>query len=215
MTIEEHSFVCVFRIKCGPAKFVTAWKVPCSSFRQFIEVLLYLQQSKIPHQTRTEYIANAIKDMHGREDKIEDFMYLLNFLEFLETMGVPVLGYRTDTFPAFYTSTSDLPLDTRVDDTELLSHILSIHWKLNTSGVLIANPIPKEYSIASDCIHSAISASIRSASQNKITGKELTPFLLKKLEQETLGKSLTANIALLKNNVRLGAELAKKFNCST
>ncbi|CAM3067513.1 AraC family transcriptional regulator [Legionella steigerwaltii] len=131
-------------------------------------------------------------------------------LEFLETMSVPVIGYRTRVLPAFYTDATHYQLSTWVDDIPTLANILTAHWEIGmSSGVLITNPIPTEFNIPMEIIEPVIRNAIHKAEQNNISGKELTPFLLAEVSQLTQGKSLLANIALIKNNARLGAELAR------
>lgn len=130
-------------------------------------------------------------------------------LEFLETMSVPVIGYRTQVLPAFYTDSTQYPLSTWVDDVPDLANILRAHWDIGmSSGVLVANPIPAEFNIPLEVIEPVIMSAVQKAEQHNISGKALTPFLLAEVAQLTQGKSLRANIALIKNNARLGAELA-------
>ncbi|MCW8445630.1 pseudouridine-5'-phosphate glycosidase [Fluoribacter gormanii] len=131
-------------------------------------------------------------------------------LEFLEMMSVPVIGYRTQVLPAFYTDSTHYPLSTWVEDVPNLAHILTAHWDIGmSSGVLITNPIPAEFNIPHEVIEPVIMNAIQKAEQNNISGKALTPFLLAEVAQLTQGKSLLANIALIKNNACLGAELAR------
>ncbi|MBI2786018.1 MAG: pseudouridine-5'-phosphate glycosidase [Legionella longbeachae] len=131
-------------------------------------------------------------------------------LEFLETMSVPVIGYRTQVLPAFYTDSTHYKLSTWTNDVAELAKILKTHWEIGmSSGVLVANPIPAEFNIPVDVIEPVIMNALQKAEQNNISGKALTPFLLAEVSQLTQGKSLIANIALIKNNARLGAELAQ------
>ncbi len=133
-------------------------------------------------------------------------------LEYLETMGVPVLGYQTDELPAFYSQTSGLKVDYQVDSPEEIAQI--IHEKrLNhlNGGILVTNPIPKEYSIEHKIIDSAIAKALTDMKKEGIKGKECTPFLLKRVVEITGGFSLQANIALVLNNARLGAQIAKEL----
>lgn len=133
-------------------------------------------------------------------------------LEYLETMGVPVLGYQTDELPAFYSQTSGLKVDYQVDSPEEIAQI--IHEKrLNhlNGGILVTNPIPKEYSIEHKIIDSAIAKALADMKKEGIKGKECTPFLLKRVVEITGGFSLQANIALVLNNARLGAKIAKEL----
>lgn len=130
-------------------------------------------------------------------------------LEFLETMSVPVIGYKTKVLPAFYTATTSHTLHMHVDDVTSLANILNTHWKLEMNGgVLITNPIPDDFNIPAHVIEPVIAQAVEKASQNNITGKALTPFLLAEISGLTQGKSLQANIALIKNNARLGAEIS-------
>ncbi len=130
-------------------------------------------------------------------------------LEFLETLSVPIVGYRTEVLPAFYTDTTNYTLPASVHDINALVHMLQTHWELGmSSGVLITNPIPAEFAISSDVIEPVIREAIQKAAQKNISGKALTPFLLTEVAHTTQGKSIKANIALIKNNVQLGAELA-------
>lgn len=133
-------------------------------------------------------------------------------LEFLETMSVPVVGYRTHVLPAFYTDATKYKLPATVDNVTMLADFLKAHWQLGmTSGVLITNPIPSEHAIPAATIEPVIESAIVKAAQQNITGKALTPFLLKEIVELTHGKSLQANIALIKNNVKLGAELSREI----
>ena len=130
-------------------------------------------------------------------------------LEFLETYSVPVVGFRTDYLPAFYTEKTPYKLTTRADSIAELAAMLKVQWQLNmASGMLVMNPIPAEDSIPADIIEPVIVDAIRKAEAQGITGKEITPFLLSEVSKATAGKSQRANISLIKNNVRLGAELA-------
>lgn len=130
-------------------------------------------------------------------------------LEFLETFSIPVIGYRTSTFPAFYTSETTHQLSTRIDNIPALAKYVKIHWQLGmSSSVVIANPIPKEEEISLDIMEPAIIEALRTAEEKNISGKEITPFLLSEVMHATEGKSILANIALIKNNVKLGAMLA-------
>jgi len=134
-------------------------------------------------------------------------------LEFLETHSIPIVGYRTDTLPAFYTSETEYKLPARVDDITSIVNILRIHWQLGmTSGVLIANPISLNDEISSDIIEHAIVGALQKAKKKQINGKAITPFLLNEVAIVTKGKSLQANINLIKNNVRLGAMLARQLS---
>lgn len=129
-------------------------------------------------------------------------------LEYLETQGVPVLGFQTDQFPAFYTRQSGLAVDYRLDEPAELAQVLRTHWQLGLGGVVVANPIPAAFEIAAEEIELAIQQALDLAQQQGIKGKAVTPFLLSQLEKLTSGHSLDANIELILNNARLGAALS-------
>ncbi len=130
-------------------------------------------------------------------------------LEFLETRGVPVLGYQTDELPAFYTRHSGFGVDYRVDTPEELAQIFYTKQAMGLKGgVLVGNPIPDEYSMDKDTIDAAIEEALKQAQEQGIRGKEATPFLLAKVAELTGGDSLESNIQLVLNNVRLGVEAA-------
>lgn len=132
-------------------------------------------------------------------------------LEVLETLGVLVIGYGTDEFPAFYTRHSGLRLEHRCDNPDELARILVARWELGHGGVLVANPIPEEAALPAKQIDAAIDAALTAAARDGITGKALTPFLLSELARATAGASIRANRALALNNVRLGAALAQAW----
>ena len=130
-------------------------------------------------------------------------------LEKLETLGVPVIGYKTDKFPAFFTCDSGFNVDYRFDSPEDIAKMLKIKSALNLEGgVLISNPIPKEFEADGAIIDKAISRALDEAKINNIKGKNITPFLLDKIKTLTAGKSLKANIELVKNNAELAAKIA-------
>jgi pseudouridine-5'-phosphate glycosidase len=133
--------------------------------------------------------------------------------EWLETNGVAVLGWKCDSFPAFYSATSDLPVDERVDSAQDVSLIADARKDLGiVSALLVAVPVPVEYEINADEIDSLIEAAVRQAETQRVTGKDLTPFLLNELSQKSGGKTLAANVALLENNARVAAEIAAALN---
>lgn len=130
-------------------------------------------------------------------------------LEYLETLGVPVVGYKTDELPAFYTRRSGFKVDYRLDTPEEIANMLKAKWELNLKGgVIIANPIPKEYEMDYDTINKAIEDALKEAKDKGIKGKETTPFLLSKVKDITGGKSLESNIQLVFNNAKLSAQIA-------
>ena len=133
-------------------------------------------------------------------------------LEYLETHGVPVLGYQTDEFPAFYTRSSGLPVDYRTDTPLEAARILHAKWALGLAGgIIIANPVPEAYAMPSAKIETAIRRALAEAEARGVKGKAITPFLLSRIEELTEGKSLEANIQLVINNARLAAEVAVGF----
>jgi len=130
-------------------------------------------------------------------------------LEVLETLGVPVVCYRSDQFPAFWSRESGLPAPIRLDTAADIARFVRARRDLTLSGgVLVGNPIPAADEIPASVMHPAIEAAITDASKDGITGKAVTPYLLSAILKKTEGKSLIANIALIKNNARLAAEIA-------
>jgi pseudouridylate synthase len=128
--------------------------------------------------------------------------------EYLETQGVPVIGYQTDEFPAFYTAHSGLKVDHTVDSPEQAAEIARQAWSAGlSSAVLLVVPPPEEM-ISADEIETAIQSALDEAWQAGIHGSESTPFLLNKVSELTAGRSKLANLALLKNNARVAAQVA-------
>lgn len=133
-------------------------------------------------------------------------------LEYLETKGVPVIGYQTDVLPAFYTRTSDFSVNFRANDVETIAVTLKTKWDLHLKGgAVIANPIPEEFAMDENSINVVIDTALKQANEQHITGKDVTPYLLGKVKELTGGKSLESNIELVKNNARLGAKIAVTF----
>ncbi|MCR5049877.1 MAG: pseudouridine-5'-phosphate glycosidase [Paludibacteraceae bacterium] len=130
-------------------------------------------------------------------------------LEYLETKGVPVIGYGTDELPAFYTRHSGFGVDYRIDSPEELAAVFKAKIECGLKGgMLVTNPIPEEYSMPKETIDCAIEQALREAEQLGIHGKQCTPFLLAKIKDLTGGDSLAANIQLVLNNARLAAKTA-------
>ncbi|MCF6466663.1 pseudouridine-5'-phosphate glycosidase [Clostridium sp. Cult2] len=130
-------------------------------------------------------------------------------LEYLETFGVPVVGFKTQEFPSFFTRKSGFGVDYQVDDEEELAKAIKTKWALGLDGgIVVANPIPREYEMDPRIINQAIKDAISKAETMGIKGKEVTPFLLDKVKEITGGKSLESNIKLVYNNAILGANLA-------
>lgn len=132
--------------------------------------------------------------------------------EYLETLGVPVLGYQTNSLPAFYTRESDHTVDYRQDSSEEIAQFLAAKWKMGLDGgVVIANPIPEEYAMDRDKIKSAVEQAVKESVEQNIVGKESTPFLLARVAELTGGDSLASNIQLVLNNARLGSAVAADY----
>lgn len=130
-------------------------------------------------------------------------------LEYLETKGVPVIGYGTDELPAFYTRESGFGVDYRADSPEELAAMFTAQRELGyKGGMLVTNPIPEEYSMDKKVIDAAIEQALKEAAENGIKGKETTPFLLAKVVELTGGSSLESNIRLVLNNAVLAAKTA-------
>ena len=130
-------------------------------------------------------------------------------LEYLETRGVPVLGYKTSELPAFFTRTSGLPVDYCMDSPDEIAAVIRAQAMLGYSGgMLVANPVPEEYSLDKEFIDGIIARAVAQAEAQGIAGKAITPYLLARVKELTGGQSLEANIALVLNNVRLAAKIA-------
>ena len=133
-------------------------------------------------------------------------------LEYLETLGVPVLTFGQDTFPSFYSRESAYPSPLRLDNATEIATMLKTKWELGLHGsVLIANPIPKEKEVPYSRMEKFIEEALAEAKKKNIVGKKVTPFLLSYIANQTQGESLDANIALVKNNAQLGAQIAMKM----
>lgn len=133
-------------------------------------------------------------------------------LEYLETKGVPVLGYKTKELPAFYTSKSGYMLDYMMNSSKEIAELLKTKWELGLNGgVVIANPIPKEFEMDATLIENVIKGAIAKANELGIKGKDTTPFLLDEIQKVTKGDSLNSNIELVYNNVKLACKIAKNM----
>ena len=133
-------------------------------------------------------------------------------LEYLETHGVPVIGYRCNEFPAFYTRESGLPVDVRLDEATAIARVMDAKWALGLDGgLVIANPVPESFALPRERAEEAIERALREASAQDVTGKALTPFLLTRVNALTGGDSLASNRELVLNNARLAAEVAVAY----
>ena len=139
----------------------------------------------------------------------KSFLDLPNTIEVLETNGVPVLGYQTDTLPAFFQRSSGLRIDGRLDDPGEAARVIQAHRQLGVqNGLLITVPVPEEDALSAADAERAIASASREASERGIFGKKLTPYVLTRVGELTAEGSLRANVALLLNNARIGAEIA-------
>lgn len=133
-------------------------------------------------------------------------------LEILETYGVPVIGYRTNSFPAFYLRDSGFGVDDRADDAATVAGAMHAAWRLGLEGgMVVANPIPSEYEMDPELINGRIEEAVGEAEKRRIRGKDVTPFVLARLHEVTGGKSLVANKELVYNNARVAAEVATAY----
>lgn len=134
-------------------------------------------------------------------------------LEYLETKGVPVIGFGTDELPAFFTRKSGFHVDYRMDEPREIAEALKVKWDLGLDGgAVIANPIPEEYAMDSEVIARVIDKALVEAQSLGVKGKETTPFLLAKIQEITGGDSLDANIQLVYNNARLAARISQELS---
>ena len=137
-------------------------------------------------------------------------------LEYLETHGVPVIGFKTDSLPAFFTRSSDFKVDYRLDTADAIANVMHAKWGMGLNGgLVITNPIPEAFAMPLDTIDAAIAQALQEADSQHITGKATTPFLLDRVNQLTGGNSLAANIELVLNNARLAAAIAIAYASSS
>jgi pseudouridylate synthase len=133
-------------------------------------------------------------------------------LEYLETHGVPVVGVGQEEFAAFFSRSSGLKADFRLDDAQTQARFIRMHWQLGGQGIVVSNPVPQADEIPRAQIDAIIETALRDADRHNIQGKAVTPFLLKRINELTQGVSLRTNIALVKNNARVGAQLAQALS---
>lgn len=131
--------------------------------------------------------------------------------ELLETLGVPVIGFGTDEFPAFYVRTSGEPVSARVDRAAAAAALLKAHWQLDGAGIVLAQPVAAETALAAEEFAAALAVAERDAANGGVRGKELTPFLLRRLAEITAGRTLQVNKTLIVDNARLAAEIATQL----
>jgi pseudouridylate synthase len=142
------------------------------------------------------------------------FLDLPRTLEYLETIGVPVLGWEHDWFPAFYTRSSGLPVAHRVDDERVVCDVLRFRTR-PTTGVLLTVPIPVDDEIPASRINAVLTAALESSARAGVTGAAVTPYVLERIEKETGGESIPANLALARNNAGIAARVAAALASTT
>lgn len=134
---------------------------------------------------------------------------LAKTLEFLETQGIPVIGFGTQEFPGFYSRASGLRVALRAESASEIARLFAVHKALKLpSGLLVANPVPVEEEIPRDRVEGYLAEALKALHREQIRGKEVTPFLLSRIVELSGGEALKTNIALLKNNVRLACGIA-------
>ena len=132
--------------------------------------------------------------------------------EYLETFGVPLIGYQTRSLPAFFCRTSPFEVSIRLDSAKEIARAMAVKWQTGLNGgLVVANPIPEAYAMAEEKINAAIDQAVKEAEVQGITGKESTPFLLARVAELTGGDSLKSNIQLVFNNAVLACEIAKEY----
>ncbi|WP_312188502.1 pseudouridine-5'-phosphate glycosidase [Leclercia sp.] len=132
--------------------------------------------------------------------------------EYLETNGVPLIGYQTQSLPAFFCRTSPFEVSIRLDKAEAIARAMAVKWQTGLNGgLVIANPIPEQFAMAEETINAAIDQAVREAEEQGVTGKASTPFLLARVAELTGGDSLKSNIQLVFNNARLACDIAKAY----
>ena len=130
-------------------------------------------------------------------------------MEWLETAGVPVIGWQTDELPAFFSQTSGLGLSLRADSVSEIVDLLNAHWSLGFGGALICVPCPEDAGVPLDVVEAVLEVALMKAEKGAIRGKELTPFLLNEMSELSSGATLRANLSLLRNNALVAAQIAK------
>ena len=134
-------------------------------------------------------------------------------LERLETLGIPVIGYKTKCLPLFYVRESRFPLEHHTDSMEELAGIARHHWQLGGRGILVVTPVPEAHAVNPTLLEDWLEGAHRAAQIGRVTGKAVTPLLLSKLKELSGGRTITANVALLENNATAAAQLARAY-CS-
>ncbi|WP_159339594.1 MULTISPECIES: pseudouridine-5'-phosphate glycosidase [Leclercia] len=132
--------------------------------------------------------------------------------EYLETNGVPLIGYQTQSLPAFFCRTSPFEVSIRLDSAEAIARAMAVKWQTGLNGgLVVANPIPEQFAMPEETINAAIDQAVKEAEEQGVTGKASTPFLLARVAELTGGDSLKSNIQLVFNNARLACDIAKAY----
>ncbi|URN97987.1 pseudouridine-5'-phosphate glycosidase [Leclercia adecarboxylata] len=132
--------------------------------------------------------------------------------EYLETYGVPLIGYQTQSLPAFFCRTSPFEVSIRLDSAEAIARAMAVKWQTGLNGgLVVANPIPEQFAMPEETINAAIDQAVKEAEEQGVTGKASTPFLLARVAELTGGDSLKSNIQLVFNNARLACDIAKSY----
>ena len=132
--------------------------------------------------------------------------------EYLETFGVPLIGYQTKSLPAFFCRTSPFEVSIRLDSAKEIARAMAVKWQTGLNGgLVVANPIPEQFAMAEEKINAAIDRAVKEAEEQGVVGKESTPFLLARVAELTGGDSLKSNIQLVFNNAVLACEIAKEY----
>ena len=172
-----------------------------SSFLQKVEVYVLSRLFEQP-----KYLPEIL--IWKKSDLNQTKNALKKTLEYLETQGVPIVGYKTNSFPLFYTDTSPYDLQQRENNAEDIANLAMIHWDLGLKGMIVANPIPFDDSLNPKEISFFIDQAIEEINKNDISGKSVTPFLLKRVSELSKGKTLKANKSLLVNNASVAGKIA-------
>ena len=171
------------------------------------------QGGELSMDVSADLVELGVSDVAVVSAGVKSILDIGRTLEFLETQGVPVVGYGTDVFPSFYSRTSDVRAPMRVDSVEGLAEMMRAKWALGIAGgIAIANPVPAAEEMPREVMDGVIARALAECDERGTTGKDITPFLLRRIVELTDGASLTTNIALVRNNARLGAALAVAYH---
>lgn len=164
-----------------------------------------------PHDISTDLVALARYPVMVVCSGAKAFLDVPRTLELLETLGVPVIGYRTDTFPGFFTRATPYPVTRRLDDPGAVVRLARRAWAWGGGGILVAQPVPEEAALPQAEVDRAVAEAVQAAAEQGVTGKATTPFLLEQIRHRTGGRSLAANMRLAVANAGLAGELARRW----